>query len=277
VSGSGVPGGSGAVAPLASAEAPEQLLELEEAFLTDAPPATRVEIAKDPVFSWEKRTYQAYTLLDVARAMKNFGELEAAANKEPYALVFSALDRFKVTLPFEYLYNGKGYVAFKEDGRADGKDWDFIPVKEQAMTPAPYYVVWDIPEPSFDYPTPYQVAYFKILPMRKAFTDAFPNDVKLLEGFKVFANRCVWCHSVNLSGGRSSKEFNVPQNLTERMSREGFKNHFKGLIDYGARKPVCTFMAMKDKELDGAWAYLTGMKAQKLCATEAECEPFKNR
>jgi mono/diheme cytochrome c family protein len=256
---------------------PEISLALEDAVVTNPPPSVRVEVPKDPVYKWEKRTFDAYSLKEVLSREKDFAVIQEAATREPYALVFVALDRFKVALPFEYLELGKGFLAYREFQRADGKDWGLIPSSEQAETPAPFYLVWTIPEPSFDYPTPYQVAHFKAIPMRRVYSAAAPRSAEVTEGFRRFSTRCVWCHSVNYSGGRKAKEMNVPDNLTERLTREAYENHLLGRGTYGNPRPGCSLMNSPQEERDAVWQYLSSMKSQKICSSAKECENFKDK
>lgn len=256
---------------------PQATLELEDSFELKPPSAQRVTVAKDPVFDNQKMTYQAYALLDVLKRAKDFDRIAEAAKTEPYALVFVALDRFRVTLPFEYAFNGKGFLAFREHERRDGNDWGLIPAQEQAKTPAPFYLVWDIPEPTFDFPVPYQVAYIKMMPLRLVFPDAHPKEPSLAAGFGYFASRCVWCHSVNFNGGRSAKEFNVPNNVTETLTRDAYKKHLSGQGNYGPRPPGCSKMWTKDADMEAVWDYLSHMKALKACDTEEACEKYKHK
>jgi len=252
---------------------PETILELEEGLHETKLASQSVTLEKDPVYG-TKKTYQTYPLLQLARSMKDFAKIEAAAKSEPYALVFAALDRFKIILPFEYLFNGKGFLAFKESARPDGNDWEIIPAQTQAKTPAPYYLIWQVPDYSFDFPTPYMVAYFKIIPMRKALPDAAPQGAGHDDGFSFFGRRCAWCHSVNYAGGRSGKELNVPQSVTERMTVDGLTKYVRGQGAYPKVRPGCAMMWLKDKEITSLWDYFSAKKAEKVCDSEKACEKF---
>jgi len=90
------------------------------------------------------------------------------------------------------------------------------------------------------------------------------NNAEVMRGFRLFHAKCVNCHSMNLAGGKSAPELNVPVNVTEYFSEKHLVPFILNArsIRAGSMMPVQPEITRKDAE--SIVAYLKYMKGQKI-------------
>jgi mono/diheme cytochrome c family protein len=230
-----------------------------------------VKISPDAVYVNETKTFLAYKLSEVLALLPKFKEAIGEMRRSSWGITFEALDRFKVTFPVSKIYEKEAYLAYKEAARTDGKDWALIPAKREAMTPAPFYLVWKDLAPTLDFPNPYQVAFITLEPLSVTYKDAYPSQEKLVPGFAVFSSRCIWCHSINYVGGRSALEFNVPKSIVEGKNVEDLPYMMQGQRNTTG-KPCKLSPENNQTTLTQLWNYLSERAQNQICKTAEDCE-----
>jgi hypothetical protein len=229
----------------------------------------KVVVDSDPVFNGERKEYLAIKLSDVLALMKSYPEASAPEARDDWGVSFWALDRFRVTFPVSKIFQRMPYLAFKENGQKNGKDWSLIPAKKEAATPAPFYLVWEGSNTDqFEFPIPYQVAFITLEKLDKTFKGAVPSEADSRPGFRRYTYKCSMCHSVNFVGGASQVDFNVPKNYTEKHLEAEFLEKLRP----GPGASNCSMVGGESETvIKQIWAYLKDMADQKICDSEESC------
>ncbi len=84
------------------------------------------------------------------------------------------------------------------------------------------------------------------------------------QGFALFKQHCLKCHSINLQGGALGPELNAPKNVTEYWQRHDLKAFIKNPESYRYQSKMPAFSFFSDAEIDAVLAYLQQMKQQKI-------------
>jgi hypothetical protein len=229
----------------------------------------RVLVDSDPVFNGARKEYLAIKLSDVLALMKSYPEASAPQAREDWGISFWALDRFRVTFPVSKISQRMPYLAFKEVGQKEGKDWSLIPAKKEAATPAPFYLVWKGSNTdSFEFPVPYQVAFITLEKLDQTFNGAVPSELASRPGFRRYSTKCIMCHAVNFVGGLSQKDLNVPTNYTEKHLEDEFVEKMRT----GPGASNCPMVGGESETvIRQIWVYLKDMADQKVCDSEVSC------
>lgn len=260
-----------AVAPEPGVIATLDLVALKAAGKLDRLEVVEAEVAMDPAYHKAMR-FRGWRLNDVLALMPELKALDPAKHE----LRLVAEDGYAVTAPLSGLTGGQGVIAFEDASRPGGEPWGSFMQGKREITPAPFYLVWDKTPYGPQYPWPYQLARITALSTEAAYGRAYPAhalaEAQVLEGFAIYKQRCMACHSVNLSGGLLGPELNVPRNVTEYWSEE----HIRGLVRnpraYRARSAMTAFPDLTDADLDRLLAYLRAMGRAKLCDTAEACD-----
>ncbi len=161
------------------------------------PVSHRVIIPHDPVFQSEKH-YQAYALRDLILALSK----QYSQPLQQALLVFTARDGYQISLPYLDAIKELGYVAYKDlDAEST---WLNFNVGNQALSPAPYYLVWKNSQLSeWQYPWPYQLTDIALQPLQEYFAKVVPQTQSphINAGFNDYVRYCIRCHTINNTGG----------------------------------------------------------------------------
>jgi mono/diheme cytochrome c family protein len=219
-----------------------------------------VEVSvNDPVF---KKTliFQGFEL---ARVLQLAGWNASMAGDE---IAFITQDGYAPTTRLENLQRRAAYVVYKEKGQAGlGKVY-----KGKVLVDAgPLYVVWENqPAGDIEVPWPYQLATIEIIDFKSKYNLMMPAgagaDSPEQQGFELFKNHCMRCHSINLQGGDLGPELNVPRNVTEYWSEQNLRAFIKDASSFHARSKMPAFLYFTDEQIDQLVLYLTRMRAQKI-------------
>lgn len=180
----------------------------------------------DPVYKRTK-TYEGFWLIDVlayTNLLDDPGDM----------ILFRAADGYETRLDVTQLNQAQpqGLIAFR-DVEAEG-DWEPFTRGKAEIIPAPYYLVWGMTEeveagkeqpvfPWREWPWPYQLVEIEMIDFATTYDRLYPPEIvetaTAQEGFKLFVESCLKCHSMNLQGGDKGPELNIPQNIT------GYRDH----------------------------------------------------
>lgn len=205
----------------------------------------------DPYYQREKR-FLALPLEPVLRL--GFPGVELARQD----FLLRASDGYTVPVSGGKLLEG-AFLAFAD---ADGP-WQ--PIGPRQADPAPWYLVWSDHTDLLTHPRPWALTRIEAA----SFEDVFPllvpasTDARVREGFALFRDHCVKCHSLNQQGGRVGPELNVPQNVTEYRDdaflRAWIRDPQQFRVSVMPPSP-----GLNDAQLDALLAYLRAMKSQKV-------------
>lgn len=247
------------------------LVALKAAGKLDALEVVEAEVAQDPAYHKAMR-YRGWRLDDVLALIPELKTLDATQHE----LRLIALDGYTVTWPLAELTGGAGVIAFEDKAQPDGKEWSSFMQGKREVTPAPFYLVWDKTPYGPQRPWPYQLARISVLATATAYGKAYPGhlaaDAQVMVGFGVYKQRCMSCHSVNLSGGELGPELNVPRNITEYWSEEHLRGLIKNPRAYRARSVMPAFPDLSDADVDALLTYLRAMMGAKVCDSAEACE-----
>lgn len=244
------------------------LVAMDQAGALPAP--VPVTVTKDSVYDTEKR-FLAVPLDAVFRSMETLAKHRA----EGAEAHFHAADGYTVTIPWHLLDRHRAALAVRDLDLSEGRDWlPFRQGRNQAV-PAPFYLVWPagtdaVPERYW----PYQLVAISIRPFGAAFGAARPrgDDPEIREGFKIFRDICMACHSVNLVGGTVGPELNVPMNPTEYWRLELLPKYIRNAPAFHARSRMPSLVDQLTAEnVTAVMSYLTHMREHKICETAEAC------
>jgi len=218
---------------------------------------------KDPVYGKEKH-YAGYWLSDVL----NLAGLQAYDDSE---FIFTALDGYKARISQSDLSRSKanGFIAIADIDQEQG--WEPFQHGKEMITPAPYYLVWDLPvdmPKDIQLPWPYQMVGISIMSVNQADDKVFPSGDKnpsVIRGYKVFSQNCLACHSVNLQGGVLGPELNIPKNILEYRQRTFLKTFIKDPNSFSAHNKMPAFeKVLSSDDIEDLLNYLDWMGKHKI-------------
>lgn len=183
-------------------------------------PVQRIKLF-DPVYNSEK-SFEGVSLLQLLKAA---GYQSGQAADE---VVLTASDGYAPSMPLEFLLDDQAVLVFAETGR---KDFDFAPVQQgKAMvSPAPFYLVWKQGKAvEKTRPWPYQLVKLELVSFQQRYPKLYPTNAlqnsAAYQGFLLFKQSCISCHSINLQGGELGPELNAPKNRYRILDRGSFKS-----------------------------------------------------
>jgi mono/diheme cytochrome c family protein len=214
----------------------------------------------DPVYL-KTMEFDAFLLSDVLQA----AGVDSADRADE--LIFTAVDGYAPSVSFDKLKDHKAYLAY-QDHATPGR-FPLVQQGKAMISPWPFYVVWsDGAKLKDEVPWPYQLVKLEVANWSAKFPKLVP--VKLaansaqMQGFALFKDHCVRCHSINLQGGDIGPELNVPQNVTEYWSRGTLKDFIKDASKFRAKSKMPSFTQFSDKDIDHIYAYLRIMREHKI-------------
>lgn len=175
-----------------------------------------------------------------------------------------ASDGYTVPIPGALLLEGGAYLAFAD---AEGP-WE--PIGPKKADPSPWYLVWKgaAQVELGTHPRPWALASIAIESFETVFPLVVPRskEPRVLQGFAMFREQCLKCHTINQQGGHVGPELNVPKNITEyrdeKFLRAWIRNPFDFRISLMPPSPQ-----LSEDELDALLAYLSSMKNSKIDVT----------
>lgn len=136
-----------------------------------------------------------------------------------YDIRFYCKDGYCPTIPLYQLLEGNGFFVVKELYSSD------LTAKDLNAKYSPVYLVWDVPLDDHSHSFPYGIKQFQFIKKDNQYPKAIPisNSKDIIQGFMIFKDHCIKCHSVNLEGGTMGPELNIPMNITEYWKIEQLK------------------------------------------------------
>ena len=180
-----------------------------------------------------------------------------------YHVAFFCKDGYSPMVPLAQLLADNGYIAVK-DFDAPG-DW------EEAMQEkfSPAYLVWDLAVDDHRHSFPYGIVSVQFVEKKTAYRLATPKngDVKVMEGFSLFKDKCIKCHAINTAGGVMGPELNFPKSVTEYWKTDQLKLFIKNPADFRQNSKMPS-LELNDQQIDLIVEYLEFMAAQKTAKEE---------
>lgn len=243
------------------------LVELRDAGTLDRLETVDVHLSDDPAYETEKRLegWPLQTLLE------QFADLPD--DTDGWVLQFVATDGYRANLPLDEWSTGEGIVAFRDLDAPDGERWSSFESGDSEATPAPFYIVWP-GGGGHDRPWAYMLAKIGVARADTLWGDAVPtHDDSLRDGFAVFRDTCMACHSVNRSGGSVGPELNVPMNVTEYWRDGHLADYIRHPTAYRADAEMPPMDDnLSETDMEALMTYLRGMADAKVCESRTDCQ-----
>ena len=239
---------------------PDQQLRWSLADIKQKVPVQQIKLF-DPVYNSDK-SFEGVSLLQLLKAA---GYKPGQAADE---VVLTASDGYAPSMPLEYLLDDQAVLVFAETGK---KDFDFAPVAQgKAMvSPAPFYLVWKQGKAvEKTRPWPYQLVKLELVSFQQRYPKLYPTNAPqnsaAYQGFLLFKQSCISCHSINLQGGELGPELNAPKNITEYWTEDHLKAFIPNASGYRYKSKMPTFPQFSAEDIDHLVAYLKHMKGYKI-------------
>lgn len=239
---------------------PDQQQQWTLAQIKQKVPVQRIKLF-DPVYNSEK-SFEGVSLLQLLKAA---GYRHGQAVDE---VVFTSADGYAPSMPLEYVLDDQALLVFAETGK---KEFEFAPVAQgKAMvSPAPFYLVWKQGKAvAKTRPWPYQLVKLELVSFKQRYPKLYPTNTPqnsaAYQGFLLFKQFCISCHSINLQGGDVGPELNAPKNVTEYWTEAHLKAFITNASDYRYKSKMPAFTQLSAQDIDQLVAYLKQMKSHKI-------------
>lgn len=217
-----------------------------------------IQVRYDPYFRSPKKYlgYPVNKIIDSIVKLENFDTTKAI-------VAFECIDGYRPMMDFSKIFGEtKGYIVYKDLSQQNGNDRaDSIEAKFK-----PYYLVWDnIPKNDDSFVWPYGLIGLRLISNQIRYESVYPfKDTSLAEGFYLYRDYCMKCHSVNKVGGTVGPELNIPKNITEYWQEKDILLFVKnpGAYRYNSRMSAVT--NIKDSDLKEIISYLKYLRDNKL-------------
>lgn len=182
-------------------------------------------------------------------------------------LVLTASDGYAPTLTAAQLQQHQAMLVFAEAGKPD---FEFTPLQQGKgmVSPAPFYLVWPgAGKEAAHYAWPYQLVKIELIRFSDRYAQVLPvksASAQVQQGFTLFKQNCLKCHSINLQGGVLGPELNAPKNVTEYWQIHDLRAFIRNPESYRYQSKMPAFSHFSDADIDAVLAYLQQMKQQKL-------------
>ncbi len=176
-----------------------------------------------------------------------------------YDIRFYCKDGYSPTIPLYQLLEGNGYFVVKELNSSNQT------AKDLKAEFSPVYLVWDVPLDDHFHSFPYGIKHFQFIKKDHQYAKAIPisNSKDIIQGFMLFKDNCIKCHSVNLEGGTMGPELNIPMNITEYWKIEQLKRFIKAPSLFRENSKMPQLDNLNNEQLDLLIKYLQFMSNQK--------------
>ena len=215
-----------------------------------------INVNFDPFFNSSKK-YKGYyinTLIDSIVKANHFDTTNAV-------IEFVCTDGYKPIIDFSKISAGaKGYFAFKDLEVPGNKSWaNSINSKFK-----PFYLVWDnVKKQDNSDQWPYALVGFRLTSQNEKYKLIYPKDESFKEGFMLFRDNCIKCHSINKIGGTMGVEFNIPKNITEYWKESDIGSFVKNPASFRFNSRMPPITHLKDSEINKVIGYIKYMKNYK--------------
>ena len=98
----------------------------------------------------------------------------------------------------------------------------------------------------------------------KLYPDGAKPDSGAMQGFLIFKNECIRCHSINLQGGDVGPELNSPKNVTEYWDIATLKAFIHDPTRFRYKSKMPPFPQLKPADIDHVLDYFAAMKTKKV-------------
>lgn len=239
---------------------PDQQLRWTLADIKQKVPVQQIKLF-DPVYNNEK-SFEGVSLLQLLKAA---GYKPSQAADE---VVLTASDGYAPSMPLQLLLDDQAVLVFAESGKKDF-DFELVPQGKAMVSPAPFYLVWKQGKAvEKTRPWPYQLVKLELVSFQQRYPKLYPTNATqnsaAYQGFLLFKQSCISCHSINLQGGELGPELNAPKNVTEYWTEAHLKAFIPNASGYRYKSKMPTFPQLSSQDIDHLVAYLKHMKDYKI-------------
>lgn len=210
---------------------------------------------KKPMIFWAYSCKDLLQLSPLLNSMKENDDIELEAS-----------DAYKSRAQLSMLHNPNCYLAESIADEASQKQipWQSFGHGKESSTPAPYYVIWKNGDDREANKKPWPWSLVKI---RKGNNPeealVKPKNPEFTEGYNLYKQHCIACHSINLVGGKVGFEMNIPKNITEYRSYEFFSSFIVAPDSYRAESKMPARL-LSQHDLKAIWSYLQAKSREKI-------------
>ena len=163
---------------------------------------TKLEVKEHPNYSGQTINYRGVLFNKI---IESFSRKITSED----LIIITCTDGYQPVLKGEYFIDNKAVLAYEEVSpknriSEDGK-WTKVKMEDEYVTPGPYYLVWPSVK-NHKHSWPYQIQKISVIKKTnfKQFSKIEPKANNTKEGFEIFKNKCIKCHSIKYIGPKGN-------------------------------------------------------------------------
>ena len=213
----------------------------------------------DPLFG-KPKTYLAVKIKDLF----DYGFGPNWRNSIYSDVEFTSTENYKASALTYTLRDDGGYLAI-QDLRPNNSNWEEFPSlggRQSGLNPGPFYLLWEKVTQSDmnDYLWFWQMNTLKLMRFEEKYPKVLPlNAVKGTEvhdGYLLFRDYCVRCHSIDRQGGKIGPDLGAPKNITSYRPEKDLFGYIKKASSYRYTKMPDFDQTISDEQIKKVLAYL---------------------
>ena len=237
-----------------------QMIQLEQTTEILASSDETVAVTLDPVYQTRKH-YRGITFL---RFLKSNGR-EPAMMAADTVVQFVCKDGYNPIASLGALVQDGAFLATGDLDAPSDRTWIQFKYGASQRDPGQFYLVWPNAKPtSDDHPWPYGIIALRIGRANALLGPALPKSERFQQGFNLFRQNCMMCHSVNGVGGTIGIDLNVPRNVFEYWQADKLPTMVANPVAFRRNAKMPPFDQLGHQAISDILEYVKHMKAHKI-------------
>lgn len=237
-----------------------EMIQLDQARDTFASSDETVEVTLDPVYQSRKH----YRGITFSRFLKRNGHEPTTMSPDTF-VQFICKDGYNPVAPLAVLVRDGAFLATGDLDAPSDQNWLQFKYGTSQRDPGMFYLVWSHTTATSDgHPWPYGITGLRIGGVDALLGPALPKAERFQQGFTLFRENCMMCHSVNGVGGTIGIDLNVPRNVFEYWQDDKIPAMVANPAAFRRNAKMPRFDQLGSQAIADILAYVKYMKGHKI-------------